>query len=265
MNILDAIVEHKKVEVLMRKQKRPLSNLKTFPHYTRECNEIATSLLEEGPGIIAEFKRKSPSKGMIHPDADPVEVAGAYRSAGAAAVSILTDRNFFGGSFRDLQRVRETNPELVLLRKDFIIDAYQLHEARAYGADMVLLIAANLEHKQVEELALEARSLGLQVLFEVHAADELDKFHPAIRYVGVNNRNLKTFSVNTGLSLDLIGQMPEGVVPISESGLSNPMEILKLHQAGYKLFLMGEAFMKETEPGKAFRDFSDKLKDQEKS
>lgn len=265
MNILDAIIEHKKVEVLMRKQKRPLSNLKSFPFYTRECNEIATSFLDKGPGIIAEFKRKSPSKGLIHPDADPVEVAGAYRDAGAAAVSILTDRNFFGGSFRDLQRVRETHPDLVLLRKDFIIDAYQLHEALAYGADMVLLIAANLEHKQVEELALEARSLGLQVLFEVHAADELDKFHPAIRYVGVNNRNLKTFSVDTGLSLELIGQMPGGVVPVSESGLSNPREILKLYHAGYKLFLMGEAFMKEADPGKAFRDFRDKLKDQENS
>lgn len=259
MNILDAIVEHKKVEVQIRKQKRPLSNLKSFPFYTRECNEIEAPFLKGGPGIIAEFKRKSPSRGMIHPDADPVGVAGAYREAGAAAVSILTDRNFFGGSFRDLQSVREASPDQVLLRKDFIIDSYQLHEALAYGADLVLLIAANLEKKQVEDLALEARSLGLQVLFEVHSADELEKFHPAMGYLGVNNRNLKTFAVDTGLSLELIGQMPEGVVPVSESGLSDPVEILKLHQAGYRLFLMGEAFMREADPGKACRDLINRL------
>jgi indole-3-glycerol phosphate synthase len=262
MNILDAIVEHKKVEVMMRKQKRPLSNLKSFPLYSRECNAPGSAFLKEGPGIIAEFKRKSPSKGMIHPDADPVGVAGAYREAGAAAVSILTDRNFFGGSFRDLLSVREASPELVLLRKDFIIDSYQLHEALAYGADMVLLIAANLEKQQVEDLALEARSLGLHILFEVHSADELEKYHPAIGYVGVNNRNLKTFTVDTGLSLQLIGQLPEGVVPVSESGLSDPVEILKLHRAGYRLFLMGEAFMREADPGKACRDLINRLRNQ---
>lgn len=260
MNILDAIVEHKKVEVLMRKQKRPLDNLKSLPFYSRACNEIGSSILGKGPGVIAEFKRKSPSKGTIHPDADPVEVASVYQEAGAAATSILTDRNFFGGSFRDLQRVREAAPELVLLRKDFIIDSYQLHETKAYGADMVLLIAANLEKNQVEELALEARSLGLQVLFEVHSAEELEKYHPAIRYVGVNNRNLKTFSVDTGLSLKIIGQLPEGVVPVSESGLSDPEEILKLHRAGYKLFLMGEAFMREADPGEACKKLINRLK-----
>ncbi|MEN8202928.1 MAG: indole-3-glycerol phosphate synthase TrpC [Bacteroidota bacterium] len=258
MNILDAIVEHKKVEVLKRKQKRALSTLRSFPFYDRECNKIG-SVFQDGPGIIAEFKRKSPSKGPIHPDADPVEVACAYQDAGVAAVSILTDRDFFGGSFRDLQRVRESAPELVLLRKDFIIDPYQLHEALAYGADMVLLIAANLEKNQVEDLALEARSLGLQILFEVHSADELEKYHPAITYVGVNNRNLKTFTVNTGLSMELIGQMPEGVVPVSESGLSEPAEILKLYRAGYKLFLMGEAFMKETDPGQACMSLINRL------
>jgi indole-3-glycerol phosphate synthase len=259
MDILNAIVEHKKVEVLMRKQKRPLANLKSFPSYSRSCNELAYPGPGEGPGIIAEFKRKSPSKGDINPHADPVEVAGAYRKAGAAAMSVLTDRKFFGGSFRDLLQVREAHPELVLLRKDFILDPYQLHEALAYGADMVLLIAANLEKNQVEDLALEAQSLGLQVLFEVHSEDELEKYHPAIRLVGVNNRNLKTFAVDTGLGLKLIGQMPEGVIPVSESGLSDPVEILRLHRAGYKLFLMGEAFMREADPGKACKNLMDQL------
>jgi len=260
MNILDAILEHKKVEVLKRRQKRPLSNLKSFPLYSREINKIAFAFQERGPGIIAEFKRKSPSRGLINHEADPVVVATAYREAGVAAVSILTDRNFFGGSFGDLKAVRESASGLVLLRKDFIIDPYQLHEALAYGADMVLLIAANLDRNQVEDLALEAESLGLNVLFEVHTEDEMEKFHSSIRYVGVNNRNLKTFSVDTGLSLELIGKMPEGVIPVSESGLSSPEEIAKLYRAGYKLFLMGEVFMKEADPGLACARLIDQLK-----
>ncbi len=160
----------------------------------------------------------------------------------------------------DLKRVRESDPGMVLLRKDFIIDAYQLHEALAYGADMVLLIAANLEHREVADLSLEARSLGLKVLFEVHSEDEMEKYHPAIEYVGVNNRNLKTFTVDTRLSLKLIGQMPKGVVPVSESGLSSVDEVLKLNKAGYKLFLMGEAFMREAEPGRASALFMEQLK-----
>ena len=260
MNILDAILEHKRVEVLTRKQKRPLSDLKSFPYYHRETNLIDSRKLEMSPGIIAEFKRQSPSRGMINKEADPVKVAEAYREAGVSAMSILTDRKFFGGSFLDLKRVRESAPEMVLLRKDFIIDSYQLHEARAYGADMVLLIAANLEQDEVADLALEAHSLGLNVLFEVHSMQELEKYHPVIKFVGVNNRNLKTFRVDTGLSLDLAGQMPKGVVPVSESGLSNEEEIVKLYRAGYKLFLMGEAFMREPDPGRACAQLMEQLK-----
>ena len=260
MNILDAILEHKRVEVLTRKHKRPLSNLKSFPLYTRKTNVMDLSKLEKAPGIIAEFKRQSPSKGSINMEADPLRVAEAYGNAGVSAMSILTDRKFFGGSFMDLKRVRESNPGMVLLRKDFIIDAYQLHEAFAYGADMVLLIAANLEQREVADLSLEARSLGLSVLFEVHSEDEMEKYHPAIEYVGVNNRNLKTFTVDTRLSLKLIGQMPKGVVPVSESGLSSVDEVFKLNKAGYKLFLMGEAFMREADPGRACALFMEQLK-----
>ncbi len=260
MNILDSIVEHKRVEVMKRKMKRPISNLRTMPFYGRQTNVITLSKLEDRPGIIAEFKRKSPSKGPINVDVDPVVVANQYLSAGAAAVSVLTDRDFFGGSFQDLQRVRDSNSDGVLLRKDFIIDPYQLHEASAYGADMILLIASILDRNEVAELALEAKSLGLNVLFEVHGADELEKYHPAIGYVGVNNRNLKTFGVDTNLSKNLIGQMPEGVLPVSESGLSGPEEIKRLYQAGYRLFLMGEAFMKEADPGKACAELIEQLK-----
>lgn len=255
MNILDAIVEHKRVEVLKRKQQRPLSNLNTFPFYRRKTNTIDLEAFQDRPGIIAEFKRKSPSKGSINLEADPVEVSGAYRDAGVAAMSILTDRNFFGGSFDDLRNVRESFPEMVLLRKDFIIDPYQLHEASAYGADMVLLIASILEREEVADLAIEAGSLGLHVLFEVHGFDELDKYHNTIKYVGVNNRDLKTFQVDTGKSMEMIGQMPAGAIPVSESGISTKEEIHRLWEAGFKLFLMGESFMKQQDPGMACKNF----------
>lgn len=259
MNILDGIVEQKRVELLKRKQKRSLSNLAAFPYYRRVCNVISLPESAEMPGIIAEFKRKSPSRGPIHMEADPVEVAAAYEAAGVAAMSILTDRNFFGGSFMDLKQVRESSPGLVLLRKDFIIDPYQLHEASAYGADMILLIAAILDRREIEELSLEATSLGLNILFEVHNEEELEKYHPDIKYVGVNNRDLKTFRVDTARSLELVGQMPPGVVPVSESGLSSPNEIRSLAEAGYRLFLVGEAFMKEKDPGLACRRLIESL------
>ncbi len=259
MNILDTIVEHKRVEVLVRKQKRTLSSLNTYAYYRRKTNIIDHIQLADGHGIIAEFKRKSPSKGPINMTADPVTVAAEYREAGAVAMSILTDRDFFGGSLKDLQQVREAFPDLVLLRKDFIIDPYQLHEASAYGADMVLLIAAILDQHEVTDLALEAQALGLQVLFEVHCEDELQKYHPSIGFVGVNNRDLKTFQVDTGMSLNLIGEMPEGVIAVSESGISKASEIEKLSQAGYQLFLIGETFMKENEPGEACRQFIEQL------
>ena len=259
MNILDTIVERKRVEVRERKQSHPLSRLGSYKHYWRKTN--AVSLPEPGkkPGIIAEFKRRSPSKGQINEAADPVEVAAAYESAGVAAMSILTDQDFFGGSLTDLLGVREANPDLVLLRKDFIIDPYQLHEASAYGADMVLLIASILDQREVEELALEAAALGLQVLFEVHDRQELEKYHKSIRFVGVNNRDLKSFQVDTGRSLELLPSMPSGVVPVSESGLSDPEEVRKLRSAGFCLFLMGENFMKEGDPGLACKSFIGKL------
>ena len=259
MNILDTIVEHKRMEILKRKQKCPLSTLQTFPYYRRETNSISPEGFNVKPAIIAEFKRKSPSRGTINMEADPIKVAEGYRAAGVAAMSILTDRDFFGGSFRDLKQVRESCPDLVLLRKDFIIDRYQLHEASAYGADMVLLIAAILGPGEIEELSSEAASLGLNILFEVHSAEELEKYHRDIKYIGVNNRDLKTFKVDTGKSLELIDKIPAGVVPVSESGLGDPLEMKVLHNAGYRLFLMGETFMKENDPGAACKRFIDHL------
>ncbi len=258
MNILDAIVEHKRIEVMKRKQKRPLSNLESFPHYRGQVNPI--TLPESGKaGIIAEFKRQSPSKGPLNMEAEPQVVASGYQAAGVSVMSILTDRKFFGGSFRDLSAVRESCPELPLLRKDFMIDPYQVHEARAYGADMILLIAAILDKQELADLAEEAKALGLAVLLEVHDAYDLEKYVPGIGFVGVNNRDLKTFRVDTRRSIDLIGQMPSGVIPVSESGISKTEEIEKLSAVGYKLFLMGERFMKQGDPGMACREFMDRL------
>jgi len=259
MNILDTIVEQKRLEVLKSKQDCSLSRLGSFEYYRRKTNIIAFEELDKKAGIIAEFKRKSPSRGLIHPDADPVTVATAYEAAGVSAMSILTDQSFFGGTLMDLKQVRKACPRLVLLRKDFIVDPYQLHEASAYGADMILLIAAVLERREVEELALEAASLGLNTLLEVHHKGELEKYHKEIKFVGVNNRDLKTFKVDTLRSMELIGALPPGVVPVSESGLSDPEEIRKLRNAGYNLFLMGETFMKEKDPGAACERFVNRI------
>lgn len=259
MNILDAIVEKKKKEVLQRKQKMPLSSLGALEFYRRKTNKVKLPASGEKAGIIAEFKRQSPSRGLLHPEAVAKKVAVAYEAAGARAMSILTDQEFFGGSLNDLKEVRQACPGLVLLRKDFILDPYQLHEASAYGADLVLLIASILESREVEDLSLEAASLGLDVLFEIHHPRELEKHHPDIAYVGVNNRDLKTFRVDTAKSLELISSMPPGVVPVSESGISRPEEVRRLKKAGYQLFLMGENFMKEKDPGEACRRFIEKL------
>lgn len=259
MNILDQIVASKRVEVLSSKRERPLSRLSSQEFYRRRTNKVKPFVSSDKAGIIAEFKRRSPSRGLIHPDAEAVQVALAYQRAGAAAMSILTDRDFFGGSLSDLEQVRRACPDLVLLRKDFIVDPYQLHEASAQGADMILLIAAVLDKREVEDLTLEADSLDLQVLFEIHHQRELEKFHPGIRLLGVNNRDLKTFQVDTARSLELIPALPKGVIPVSESGLSDPWEVRRLKQAGFQLFLMGENFMKEKDPGEACRQFIGEL------
>lgn len=252
MTILDSIVEHKRIEVLKRKGKYGLSDLEDFPHYQRSCNQL---LPTEGPGIIAEFKRSSPSRGLINGTADPVGVARAYQKAGVRAMSVLTDRKFFGGSFRDLKAVREACPALPLLRKDFMVDPYQLHEAKAYGADIILLIAAILEPSQLAELAAGAASLGLQVLLEVHNEKELESWVPGIALVGVNNRDLRTFQVDTDRSLELLPHFPADVLKVSESGLSSVDEVRRLHREGFELFLMGENFMKGNDPGQACSDF----------
>jgi indole-3-glycerol phosphate synthase len=259
--ILDTITEHKRMEVLKRKGRKPLEALEKKPLYERTPLDPARFFDRSRPGIIAEYKRKSPSKGVLSASINPVPVVHAYKEGGASAASILTDRDFFGGSFRDLENVKNAAIDLPLLRKDFMIDPYQVHEAKAYGADIILLIAAILDRQQTEELATLALSLGLSVLLEVHDEKELDHWVPGIAMVGVNNRDLRTFEVDLQRSVDLAPKLPGEALKVSESGLHEPKDVLNLFKEGYNGFLMGERFMKTEDPGVALKDFMQHLND----
>jgi indole-3-glycerol phosphate synthase len=260
MTLLDTIVEHKRMEVLKRKGKKPVAALEKMPLFDRTPLDPVPFFKSDRPNIIAEFKRKSPSKGVFNLDLSPENVVGGYRNAGASACSVLTERDFFGGSFRDLESAKMNVPDIPLLRKDFIIDPYQVLEAKAYGADLILLIAAILDSERVKELAGMARTLGMHVLFEVHNRGELDLWVPGIRFVGVNNRDLRTFAVDLSVSERLAGDMPDDVIRISESGLSGAEEVYRLHRLGFQGFLMGERFMRTGDPGSALSELMESLK-----
>jgi indole-3-glycerol phosphate synthase len=258
MNILEKIVARKKEELILRKALVAIEQLQAMPHFNRPCFSTKAFLADPSrTGIIAEFKRQSPSKGVINGSADVVTVTGAYAQS-ASAVSVLTDTDFFGGRSEDLMAARVHN--IPLLRKDFMVDPYQVYEAKAMGADLILLIAACLEVDQVKELAALAHSLGLEVLLEIHDASELGHICHEIDMVGVNNRNLKTFEVSIQTSLDLIKHIPADKPAIAESGISNVDTIVTLRAAGFKGFLIGENFMKEANPSIAFADFVNQLK-----
>ena len=218
MIILNKIIEAKKEEIAHQKKLVDVEMLKDIPDFSRECNSLKSNLLIPGSsGIIAEFKQKSPSKGDINLSAKVEEVTKAYADAGAAGLSVLTEPKFFGGHQANLVRARETSPEIPILRKDFMIDLYQIVEAKAYGADIILLIAACLEKEQAEILARQAKNLGMEVLMEVHNEDELEKLNDFIDIVGVNNRNLKTFEVDVETSVQLAKLIPDRFVKISET------------------------------------------------
>ncbi len=258
MNILDKIVEQKILEVADRKQKKSITQLKEETLFERETFSVTAFLNDpERTGIIAEFKRKSPSKGIINGIADVVEVTGAY-SKQASAVSVLTDYDFFGGTPADLIAARVH--DIPILRKDFIIDAYQVYEAKAMGADLILLIASCLSIAEVQSFARLAKSLGLEVLLEIHDESELAHICEEVDLVGVNNRNLKTFEVSIQTSLNLINKIPSNKLAIAESGISDVNTIVTLRNAGFKGFLIGENFMKEADPSIAFADFVNQLK-----
>lgn len=259
MNILDKIIEHKKLEVAAAKKRIAVSEIEARSVYARPRISLKERLLQEGSsGIIAEFKRRSPSKGDIFADANVVKIAKGYENAGAAGLSILTDRRFFGGAQADLLAARP-NIHIPILRKDFMVDEYQLIEARGIGADVVLLIAECLDKQRVFDLAQAAKSLGLEVLLEVHSAEQLAKYNEYIDIVGVNNRNLKTFEVNIQASINIAKELPENVVKISESGISKAETCVTLREAGFKGFLIGENFMKTGMPGKALSAFISEL------
>lgn len=250
-NILDKIVANKRREV---EAKIALLGHKLPFEPQHIPVSMSGALLDSPTGIIAEFKRRSPSKGEIHPLALPAEIVPAYEAAGAAACSVLTDTVYFGGSLNDLAVARSV-ASLPILRKDFIVSEYQIDEARLYGADAILLIAAALTAKEVERFTHYAHDLDLEVLFEIHNESELDKFCAEVDMVGVNNRDLTTFITDPELSVKIVKQLPENVVKVAESGLTSIDEIENLHQLGYRGFLIGETFMKQDNPGEALKNF----------
>ena len=257
MDILEKIVAAKRKEI---EKYKPLSSMERFRKegffWEISNRSLKQSLLAEGStGIIAEFKRKSPSKGWFKPKEQEVEpVVVQYNAKGAAGISILTDMEFFGGDLDDLIQTKVIT-DIPVLRKDFIIDEWQIAEAKAFGADVILLIAACLSPAEVKQLATFTKSIGLEVLLEIHNEEELDHICDEIDIVGVNNRNLKTFEVDINTSLQLIDKIPKEKPAIAESGISNVETIVTLRQAGFKGFLIGENFMKTDDPGKAFENF----------
>ena len=260
MNILDEINNHKRTEIADAKSRISVEELKASPYFNRKTNSLKAALLAEGAsGVIAEFKTQSPSKGVINDEAEASEITAAYIAAGASGLSVLTDDRFFGGSFDDLAKARWANPSAPILRKDFMLDPYQVYEARAHGADVILLIAESLSKSLLLELAQTAKEIGLEVLVEVHSAEELEKLNPLVDLVGVNNRNLKTFEVDVQTSIRLGKLIPEQFVKISESGISNAESIAELRAAGFRGYLIGETFMKTENPGKACKEFIEKL------
>jgi indole-3-glycerol phosphate synthase len=255
MTILNKIIENKKKELNLLAGMTAVRDLENSRLFKRETISLSEFILDKTKtGIIAEFKRKSPSKGIINSSSSVEEVTSGYFRAGASGVSILTDTQFFGGSNSDLLHAREKSL-FPILRKDFIIDEYQVIESKSIGADAILLIAAALEKKVIVNLSQLARSLGLEVLLEIHEQDELDKVNQYINIIGVNNRNLKTFEVNTDISDMIADEIPQGFLKISESGISSPRVIKRLKVAGYDGFLIGEKFMCTTDPVNAFSEF----------
>jgi indole-3-glycerol phosphate synthase len=261
MNILDQIIEHKRKEVEERKSLYPVKLLEKSIYFSSAPVSMKKYIQrEDKSGIIAEFKRKSPSKGIINAHASVERTSIGYMQAGASALSVLTDKQFFGGSNEDLTTARKFN-FCPIIRKDFTIDEYQIIEAKSIGADAILLIAAVLDATISKQFTAFAHSLGLEVLLEVHNEEELrNNLEVGADLIGVNNRNLKTFAVSIEISKQLAPMIPKGVVKVSESGISSPETILELRKYGYEGFLMGENFMKHSRPESAAKEFMDDLK-----
>lgn len=254
MNILDKIVIDKRREVEAKKNLFSVTFLKTTPLFSRKTFSLSKSL-KSGSGIIAEFKRRSPSKQVINNTSSVIDVVKGYEKAGVSGISVLGDTKYFGGGLDDLIQARNA-VDIPILRKEFIIDSYQIYEAKAFGADAVLLIAAILTAHEIKEFSKLAHQLGLEVLLEIHNEEELYKSNLShVDMVGVNNRNLKTFEVSLETSKSLSALIPNDKVKISESGISSITAINELKQFGFQGFLIGENFMKTDNPGEAAIEF----------
>ena len=259
MNILEQIIEYKREEVKRKKSKVRIADLEKRELFSRAVLPLKDFLLDRSrTGIIAEFKRRSPSKGIINPDVDVIDVTKGYTENGASCLSVLTDGHFFGGSDEDLIKARIN--EIPILRKDFVIDEYQLVEAKSIGADVILLIAACLTVAEVKQLASFAKNLGLEVLLELHAEEELGHICEETNIIGINNRNLKTFEVDIERSLRMAEKIPLPKFKVAESGISSVNDILLFKKHGFHGFLIGENFMKATNPTIAFAEFVKQLK-----
>lgn len=258
-DILEEIVAWKRIEVAAAKERKPYAQLeREVMAQTHQPIDMRQRLHDSTSGIIAEFKRKSPSKGWIHPEVEPEQVIPFYAKNGATAISCLTDEKYFGGKLEFIERVRKDVTDTPIMRKEFIIDEYQLLEARAVGADAVLLIAADLKKDEYLRLLHEAHNLGLQILLEIHDEKELDYYDLApdeCDMLGVNNRHLGTFHTDVHHSVDIARLLPNDQLLVSESGISNPDTVKMLRLVGYRGFLMGEHFMRHDNPGEALRMF----------
>lgn len=253
-DILSEIIANKRFEIDLQKQAISIGQLREGIEGIPPSRSMKRALASSDSGIIAEFKRRSPSKGWIKQEACPEEIVPSYVEAGASALSILTDEKFFGGSLKDIRTARPL-VNIPILRKDFIIDEYQLYQAKIVGADAVLLIAAALEQEKCLELAEKAHKLGLEVLLEIHSVEELPYINKDIDMIGINNRNLGTFFTDVENSFRLAGLLPKDTVLVSESGISDPEVVKRLRAAGFKGFLIGETFMKTPQPGETLKNF----------
>ncbi|MDX1479148.1 MAG: indole-3-glycerol phosphate synthase TrpC [Saprospiraceae bacterium] len=252
--MLQDIIRHKREEVAHRKKRYPLELLQESPHYSAPCISLCRYLRREDRiGIIAEFKRKSPSNGSLgyRPSVESVSIG--YMQAGASALSVLTDNHFFGGSHADLKTARSYN-FCPILCKDFMIDPYQLHEARSYGADAVLLIAAVLQPAEISDMVAAAHELGMETIIEIHTAGEIAAIDPETEIIGVNNRDLTSMETSLATSINLAGDLPEGPLRISESGIRNARDILELKALDYQGFLIGTHFMRSGDPKQACQE-----------
>ena len=261
MSILDQIIASKKKEVALKKSVVSVAQLENSDLFNKKTSSLSKSIINSPYGIIAEHKRRSPSKETINNSFSVEEVVKGYENAGASGISVLTDMQYFGGSLEDLLLAR-ASVQIPLLRKEFIVDEYQLLEAKAFGADAILLIAAVLTREEIKQLSEFAQSLALEVLLEVHNREELEKsIMPSLDLIGVNNRNLKTFEVSLQNSIDLVNHIPNDFVKISESGITTTEDVKLLRSCGFQGFLIGENFMKTNNPRKSLEQFINQLKE----